>query len=614
MFKSIQWKMGLLYFLLILIAMQVIGVQLLQSLQQYYENNYADGLTAQGELIGGLLRRYFTESLQEDYIASLVGEFRLETGAEIIVLDSNGVVLGASQGRSYLVGKRWGQPEISRALTGIKGQEIRWDPIRQERLMSTAIPVLDGRETVGVVYLSGSLAEIDRTLQDIRTFLLSATAIALIITAIIGAGLARTITRPIQEVTQKAALIAAGDFDQRITIRSADEIGQLGETFNYLSSRLQETLREIAHQKNKVEAILTNMNDGVLALDEGGSLIHSNPAACRMLGLKEEEALGKPWQEIPVLEQLEPVLEEVWAHKKNISTQLVVVQKNPRVIQVHLTPLGDVGENLRGTVIALHDITEQEKLESMRKDFVANVSHELKTPITTIKSYVETLLDGAVTDEKLVIPFLNVVATETDRMARLVRDLLQLSQLDYEEVRWEKRPLALPELVQNAARRWLVEMEKKKLCLALDLAPDLPLVLADKDRVEQVLENLLSNAVKFTPEGGSITITGAAEENFVRVVIADTGIGIPPEDQSRIFERFYRVDKARSRSQGGTGLGLSIAQELIRAQGGDITLDSEPGKGTRVSFTLPVATPLPSTDNRPPTTDIGGIAKCLWKK
>ena len=474
MFKSIQWKMGLLYFLLILIAMQVIGVQLLQSLQQYYENNYADGLTAQGELIGGLLRRYFTESLQEDYIASLVGEFRLETGAEIIVLDSNGVVLGASQGRSYLVGKRWGQPEISRALTGIKGQEIRWDPIRQERLMSTAIPVLDGRETVGVVYLSGSLAEIDRTLQDIRTFLLSATAIALIITAIIGAGLARTITRPIQEVTQKAALIAAGDFDQRITIRSADEIGQLGETFNYLSSRLQETLREIAHQKNKVEAILTNMNDGVLALDEGGSLIHSNPAACRMLGLKEEEALGKPWQEIPVLEQLEPVLEEVWAHKKNISTQLVVVQKNPRVIQVHLTPLGDVGENLRGTVIALHDITEQEKLESMRKDFVANVSHELKTPITTIKSYVETLLDGAVTDEKLVIPFLNVVATETDRMARLVRDLLQLSQLDYEEVRWEKRPLALPELVQNAARRWLVEMEKRSCAWPWTWPPTCP--------------------------------------------------------------------------------------------------------------------------------------------
>ncbi len=589
MFKSIQWKMCIIYFLLILIAMQVIGVQLLQSLQQYYENNYADGLTAQGELIGGLLRRYFTEPLQEDYIAGLVGEFRLETGAEIIVLDSNGVVLGASQGRSDLLGKRWAQAEVSRALTGIKGQGIRWDSTRQERLMSAAIPVQDGGETVGVVYLSGSLAEIDRTLQDIRTFLLSATAIALIITAIIGAGLARTITRPIQEVTRKAALIAAGDFDQRITIRSADEIGQLGETFNYLSSRLQENLREIAHQKNKVEAILTNMNDGVLALDETGILIHSNPAACRMLGLKPEEALGRPWKEIPVLEELEPVLEEVWTDKKNISSQLVVHRKNPRVIQVHLTPLRDVGENLSGTVIALHDITEQEKLESMRKDFVANVSHELKTPITTIKSYVETLLDGAVTDEKLVFPFLNVVAAETDRMARLVRDLLQLSQLDYEEVRWEKRPLALPELVRDAARRWLVEMEKKNLRLSLQLESDLPLVLADQDRVEQVVENLLSNAVKFTPEGGSITVTGEAEGGYVRVAVADTGIGIPPEDQPRIFERFYRVEKARSRSQGGTGLGLSIARELIRAQGGDITLDSEPGKGTRVSFTLPIA-------------------------
>jgi len=589
MFKSIQWKMGLIYFLLILIAMQVIGVQLLQSLEQYYENNYAAGLTAQGELIGGLLRRYFTDSLQEEYIAGLVGEFRLETGAEIIVLDGNGVVLGASQGRGDLLGKRLAQAEVTRALTGIAGQEIRWDAHRQERSMAVATPVTARGDIVGVVYLSGSLAEIDQTLADIRTFLLSATLVALLITGIIGAGLARTITRPIQEVTEKAALIAAGDFDQHIDVRAADEIGQLGETFNYLSRRLQENLREIAHQKNKVEAILTNMNDGVLALDETGILIHSNPAACRMLGLKPEEALGRPWKEIPVLEELEPVLEEVWTDKKNISSQLVVHRKNPRVIQVHLTPLRDVGENLSGTVIALHDITEQEKLDSMRRDFVANVSHEIKTPLTTVKSYVETLLDGAIQREELVRPFLQVVLTETDRIARLVRDLLQLSQLDYEEVRWRKRPLSLGDLLHQALQRWLVEAERQALKLTLCLPPDLPPVLADKDRLEQVVENLLSNAVKFTPAGGSISLGAQAQDGYIRTTITDTGIGIPPEDQGRIFERFYRVDKARSRSLGGTGLGLSIAQELIRAMGGEIELESTPGEGTRVSFLLPVA-------------------------
>ncbi len=589
MFKSIQWKMGLIYFLLILIAMQVIGVQLLQSLEQYYENNYAAGLTAQGELIGGLLRRYFTDSLQEEYIAGLVGEFRLETGAEIIVLDGNGVVLGASQGRGDLLGKRLAQAEVTRALTGIAGQEIRWDAHRQERSMAVATPVIARGDIVGVVYLSGSLAEIDQTLADIRTFLLSATLVALLITGIIGAGLARTITRPIQEVTEKAALIAAGDFDQHIDVRAADEIGQLGETFNYLSRRLQENLREIAHQKNKLEAILFYMNDGVLALDEGGALIHINPTACQMTGLVPGEALGKSWRQIPFLKEMEEGLQQLWAGRDNISMQLVTSCSTPLVLQVHLTSLRDVGENLSGTVIALHDITEQEKLDSMRRDFVANVSHEIKTPLTTVKSYVETLLDGAIQREELVRPFLQVVLTETDRIARLVRDLLQLSQLDYEEVRWRKRPLSLGDLLHQALQRWLVEAEKQALKLTLCLPPDLPPVLADKDRLEQVVENLLSNAVKFTPAGGSISLGAQAQDGYIRTTITDTGIGIPLEDQGRIFERFYRVDKARSRSLGGTGLGLSIAQELIRAMGGEIELESTPGEGTRVSFLLPVA-------------------------
>ncbi|NLJ34342.1 MAG: cell wall metabolism sensor histidine kinase WalK [Firmicutes bacterium] len=589
MFKSIQWKMGIIYFLLILIAMQVIGVQLLKSLEQYYENNYAAGLTAQGELIGGLLRRYFTDSLQEDYIAGLVGEFRLETGAEIIVLDGNGLVLGASQGRGDLVGKRLAQAEVTRALTGIVGEEIRYDPQRQERTMAVATPVMARGDVVGVVYLTGSLAEIDQTLADIRTFLLSATVVALLITGVIGAGLARTITRPITEVTKKAALIAAGDFDQHIQVRAADEIGQLGETFNYLSSRLKENLREIAHQKNKVEAILFYMNDGVLALDEGGTLIHINPTACRMLGLVPEEALGKSWREIPLLLEIEEGLEQLWAGRDNISLQLVTPRSKPLVLQVHLTSLRDAGENLSGTVIALHDVTEQEKLDSMRRDFVANVSHEIKTPLTTVKGYVETLLNGALEREELVVPFLKVVLRETDRIARLVRDLLQLSQLDYEEIRWRKRPLFLQDLLPGALQRWLVEAEKQALKLTLRLPPDLPPVLADKDRLEQVVENLLSNAVKFTPAGGSINIGARVEGDFIRTSIADTGIGIPLEDQDRIFERFYRVDKARSRSLGGTGLGLAIAQELIKAQGGKIELESKPGEGTKISFLLPRA-------------------------
>jgi two-component system sensor histidine kinase VicK len=589
MFRSIQWKMGIIYFLLILIAMQVIGVHLLQSLQHYYEDNFASGLQTQGELIGGLLQRYLTETPSEEYIASLVGEFRLETGAEIIILDSHGVVIGASQGRTDMIGKRMAQAEVTRALTGVTGEQIRWDANIEERFMSVATPVAMGDgEVLGVVYLTASLGDIDRILGDIRSFLLNATLLALLFTGVVGTALARTITRPIQAVTAKAALIAAGDFDQRIEIHSNDEIGQLGETFNYLSTRLKANLREIAHQKNKVEAILTYMNDGVLALDPAGTIIHINPTACKMLNLDQQEAIGRSWREIPGLEKLETGLHKVWREGRSYTTQLFISGDVSLVLQVHFTTLPDVEEGISGVVIVFQDITELEKLEAMRREFVANVSHELRTPITTVKSYVETLLDGVLEDEKNARRFLEVVDRETNRMARLVRDLLQLSQIDYEEVKWKKSVLDLADLLQEACRRWQMEVKKKEINLTLDIPPVLPSVLADKDRIEQVVENLLSNAVKFTPEGGNIILSVAEKGEYVCVHIEDSGIGIPREDLPRIFERFYRVDKARSRSMGGTGLGLSIAQQIIHAHGGEITIDSELGAGTKIAFTLPV--------------------------
>lgn len=588
MFQSIQWKMGAVYLFLILIAMQVIGVHLLQSLQQYYEDNYASGLASQGELIAGLVQRHLEEEAREAEIADLVGEFRLETGHDIAVMDENGMVLGATTGRQDLLGRRLAQPEVTRALAGQPATQIWRDPARQERMMSVTMPIERGNRVLGAVHLTGSLAEMDATLADIRSLLAGATALALGITAVIGVALARTITGPIREVTAGAQRIAGGDYDQTITVRSADEIGQLAQAFNYLSSRLQTTLREIAREKSRVEGILAYLNDGVVALDGEGQIIHLNPAAGRLLELETGEAYGQPWQEVAALSPVRRALEQAWREQRPASV-LLRRHNGEQFLRVHFNPLREQEQGDGGLVLALQDVTEQERLDRMRREFVANVSHELRTPLTTVKSYVETLLDGALEDRQVARPFLEVVGAETDRMARLVSDLLQLSQLDSQAVRWNWREVHLPDVLERVTRRWRPELEQKGLSFSVRAEPGLPRVRADADRLDQLLENLLSNAVKFTPGGGWIRVAMHSRGDMVRTEIADSGIGIPEDDLSRIFERFYRADKARSRAQGGTGLGLSIARQIVEGHGGRIEIGSRPEEGTRVSFTLPRA-------------------------
>lgn len=584
--RSIQWKLVTAYLLLILLSMEFIGVYLLQSLERYYFRGFADNLYTQARGVGLTVQKYL-ESQGDDPrgdISRAIQELRPLVGAGMVIIDADSRVLAAVPAEEFTPGTVVKGEEVSRALMGQRAQAIRVDPRNGERQLFLAVPVEQGGRVLGVVYLVSSLEDTYRTLGAVRGILFSATLVALLVTAALGSALARTITGPIQEVTARAAQMAGGDFDRQIEVRSQDEIGRLASMFNHLTLRLKETLREISGEKRKMEAVVTHMADGLLALDGEGRVILINPAAARMLGVDTGEILGRaPAEALPGVDLTLP------GENRPLTRELAVEHPRHLVLRARFAPFTDEGGRPGGTVIVLQDITEQERLQALRREFVANVSHELRTPLTTIKSYVETLLDGAVADRPLAEKFLEVVASETDRMVRLVSDLLQLSQLDYHQVEWDKSSVHLPDLVGEAVSKLSLLAEKKGLELKCSFQEDLPMVEADRDRIQQVLLNLIGNAIEFTPGGGKIGVHVRRQDGFIVVEVRDTGIGIPADDLPRIFDRFYRVDKARSRELGGTGLGLAIAREIIEAHGGGITLESEEGRGTSVAFTLPLA-------------------------
>ncbi|MDI3481080.1 MAG: two-component system, OmpR family, sensor histidine kinase VicK [Tepidanaerobacteraceae bacterium] len=584
MFRSIQWKLVSIYILLILLAMEVVGVYLVQSIEKYHTNKLSDELDIKAQLMSDMVERYLYPVLRNRDIDEQVKWWQ-QSWTEInyiAILDEAAGVITSTDETRFRKGDKLLTPEITQATFGNKARDIREDSRTKTRYMYLAYPVKNGSRVVGIIYLVSSMENIYKTIGDIKAILLVATLLALLVTGILGYFLSKTITGPIQEVTRNAALLAQGNFDHKIQVRSDDEIGKLTGMFNYLTARLKDTLEEISDEKEKMEAILINMADGVIALNSNGEVIHINPAACRMLSINRDPS-GEDFK--PVLRDLFKINLEEFLGKDVIFREISVKNKD-MVMKSIIAPLKRESRII-GVILVLQDITKQTKLENMRKEFVANVSHELRTPLTTIKSYAETLLDGAMDEPDTARQFIGVINNEAERMTRLVNDLLELSRLDNKEVRWNKKVISPSGVLKDVISKMIVSINKKRLALETCISDSSPDIFADRDKIEQVFQNILSNAIKYTPEGGKIFITQDSAGDMVRTIFGDTGIGIPKEDQPRLFERFYRVDKTRSRELGGTGLGLSIAKEIVEAHDGTITIESEPGRGTQVTISLP---------------------------
>ena len=575
--------------MLILFSLQLISVYLVQSLERYYLRNYKESLENQARLLSVFMEPGFGggQGGTEDTVR-LAREFRNLHEIEIIILDSFAQVIGSS-GSQTVIGRRMIRDEITRALAGHLSDNVRYDPVNMERRYYLAFPIRNDQSTLGVIYLSGSLRSVDNTLNEVKTILLTGVGLALAVSFLLGIVLTKTITLPIKEVTDQAYYMAQGDYSRKIKVLTADEIGRLGETFNYLAEQLNHTINEMSSEKSKVEAIINNMSDGIVALDGKGHLIQVNPSARKLIKnlslkipslnhsgfnlLRSLVGLGAMRQ---FLRRQEPLIAEITNNSPDCT------------MHVKVAPFKvDMGK-LNGTLIVLHDITRERELTRRQEEFVADVSHELRTPLATVKSYVETLLDGAAEEAVIRNRFLNVLARETDRMVSMVKDLLVLSQMDSSQLYWQKNEIDLKDLALEA-----VELIKQKLGVNLPLieviiGPDQSKVYVDRDKVTRVFSNLLNNAIKFTPSDGKITISASKDDNFVQVLIEDNGRGIPEIELSRVFERFYRVEKTRSRDFGGTGLGLSIARKVIEGHGGQIWIESIPEVGTRVYFTLPM--------------------------
>ena len=591
-FKSIQFKFVLTYTLLILLAMQLIGVYFTDRLEHASLENFDKSLENQANLLSYNVSEAMKEAEQSDLsnqsllmksIQSQLNEVR--DMIDVQVIDKNGTILGTTSQDQSSIGKRTTNDQVIYDLINSTGYKRRtlYNPQTKTRVMVATIPIKVGNDRQALLYMEKSLDPVYDNLRAVNKILATATGLALLVTALLGYFLARTITKPLALMKRQALAVSQGDFSRRVKDYEDDEIGQLAHSFNNMTERLQEANASTEAERRKLRSILAFMTDGVIAMDKYGHIILMNNRAEQLLRVYRQNALGDSILKVLKIEE-EYTLEDVYALEESLILDLSNDYQK-LMIRVNFSEVKTEGNN--GLIAVLHDVTEQEQIEEERRDFVATVSHELRTPLTTMKSYLEALADGAMEDKALAEKFLGVAQTETDRMIRLVMDLLQLSKLDSRDESIKKEKVNFITFFQGIIDRF--ELSKTQ---AIEFERRLPkravYVQIDPDKMTQVIDNVISNAIKYSPEGGSIIFKVVSKGQHLIVSIKDEGVGIPEENISKIFDRFYRVDRARSRKLGGTGLGLAIAKEIVNAHSGEIWAESEWGKGTIISFTLPL--------------------------
>lgn len=594
--SSIRWKIVFIYFLLVFIATTIIGVFIMSQLEAYYKDSIRKNITdtiQEGTLLSSFQGYEDLKSHQEE-IQSNVSNWSKGVQQEIFVVDDDFTIIASNN--EILILKSavdlLDQRIILRGLNGETGAESDGIIKRQNKeipVKNMVFPIGEEDHIKGVLYLREDMSSVYETIDESKLIFVQAMVIALFITVVLGFFIARSITVPINDVTEKAEKMAKGDFSQEVSIKSDDEIGRLAEMFNLLRQQLNLTLSEISNEKSKLETILKYMADGLIAVDLSGHIIHANPAAMAMLNITEDDMENKHYNDMIRNYNENLIFDKLRENSKDGGVADIFFYGGS-TFAVRYDRFKDENGQDVGIIMILQDITERQKLENMQMDFVANVSHELKTPLTTIKSYTETLLTGQVDNQETEEQFLNIIDTETDRMNRLVKDLLQLSRLDYKQEKWNKKESNLISLLKSVVTK--VELTAKNKNQHLNyIFDDSQKIMAviDKDGIEQVLLNVLSNAIKYTQEGGRIDIDALQAGKDAQLIITDNGIGIPENELARVFERFFRVDRARSRAMGGTGLGLAISKQIIEEHNGSIEIESKEGKGTKVTITLPLS-------------------------
>jgi len=518
------------------------------------------------------------------------------TNSRVTLIAPDGRVLADSERRPADVAEmenHAARPEVRAALNGSAGRDVRRSGTLGTPLIYVAVPVSESGRVVGALRLAAPLEAATPAYESLRGVMLAGGAVALVVALGIGLFVAGRVTRPVVEMEDVARQMSEGNFRVRASVRSPDEIGTLGRSLNVMAGRLREKIDDLEREQAKATAILDAMVEGVIATDGHDHIILLNEGARGIFGLGQTRVERRPLLEVIRNVDLHGLLSEsrAAADGEVVSREIKLPDPPERVLQVHAVPLRFTGDE-PGVVIILHDITELRRLEQVRTEFVANVSHELRTPLTAIQGYLETLLDGALEEPQHARKFLEIVFRHTERLGRLTDDLTDLSNIELGRISLRIEPTDLTEVTESALAIIQPRAGSGRVTVKVSLPADMPEVLADRDRLAQILINLVDNAVKYTPGGGRVWVEAQRlPSGMVEVAVRDTGVGVPKADLPRLTERFYRVDKARSRELGGTGLGLAIVKHLVLAHGGDLGIESELWKGTTVRFTLPTGKP-----------------------
>ena len=591
MFRSLHMKLVLIMLLLITSLMAIVGAFLMTSItgffiEEFYQQMdsvFGDSNPSNAAFVGSLRSWAEEEDVpkMQEMIEAKAGDLGLNSATRTYyILDGRtGAFLAGSEGQEAF-DRMQATPNLLTARSGIAaGQDRVGDQSDiTAGYMDVAIPITAG-ESAYIIYIYDNRDTVSALNGQLFLIIVQALLVGLLISVLLSFLLSKTMIIPIERLTEGAERVASGDFGSTIEVESTDEIGILTTTFNDMAAVLQDTLEAVENERNKLDTLFLHMTDGVVAFGRDGSVLHSNPAVSQMLGREvsfyDYDALFGdkfPMKKVLSLQRPDFVSGELTARE--------------RILELYLAPFSD-GEDA-GVMAVLHDVTAQRKNEEMRKEFVANVSHELRTPLTNVRSYAETLRDMEGIPRETENGFLDVIISETDRMTHIVQDLLTLSRLDSGRADMKMGRFSLYDSIGSVCRAVELECQRRGHTLVCQYDDTLPMIAGDRNRLEQVLMNVLGNSIKYTPDGGTITVDAGVRGKKVWIEVSDTGIGIPQKDRERIFDRFYRVDKARSRESGGTGLGLSIAREIVLRHKGAIRLAPHDGPGTTVRIELPI--------------------------
>jgi two-component system phosphate regulon sensor histidine kinase PhoR len=506
---------------------------------------------------------------------SFVKDLGKHIQTRITVIDLSGTVLADSEKNPQNMEKHNLRPEIIQALQGAVGKSVRFSSTVKEAMLYVALPIEQQGRRLGVLRVSLFIKDIDKLLDKLQISILYSVIVISIISLLVALFFAYNLTRPIRELTAASHRVAAGDFNAKVLLKANDEFRELGDSFNYMTDKLSSFFAELSSRKEELNSIIFSLQEGLLVLDKKGAIVLSNESIKKIA--HDVPFDGKYYWEVIREPHFNALVDSLNSEQKSCTTEILI---NGRTFLCSATSLGEQEK----TVVMFHDITEVKRVEKIKKDFVVNVSHELRTPLTSIKGFVETLEEEI--DEKNR-EYVKIIKRNTDRLTNIVEDLLLLSELEEKGTALHLEACDLKSMLENIRKIFEHRLTEKGLILEIEAQKDLPAITADAFKLEQVFINLIDNAIKYT-EKGSITITLQHHDHFIRIAIQDTGIGIPPEHVSRIFERFYVVDASRSRQLGGTGLGLSIVKHIILLHNGTIEAQSTSGAGTTFLITLPI--------------------------